>query len=168
MRDRLPCCRWVPGSSVRPRRDGRDWKADLLLVLFLAASCSVGLERPCWFSQSRRAPKGRRVNSQAASWSTQPLGVGTPRRVCWREESREGEATTSHGIKENSLGVPGLLQRTDCVVFSCFERLTQVPLTAPCPVVQTQIRESLRRGMAPLPWLDAQASLLNTCHQTLL
>uniref|UniRef100_A0A8C0NSN1 Transmembrane protein 241 n=1 Tax=Canis lupus familiaris TaxID=9615 RepID=A0A8C0NSN1_CANLF len=52
--------------------------------------------------------KAGRVDSQAASWSEQPLSLGTPCRMCQEEESRDTEAPTSQGIKESSLrGSPG-------------------------------------------------------------
>ncbi|XP_072591186.1 UDP-N-acetylglucosamine transporter TMEM241 isoform X6 [Vulpes vulpes] len=52
--------------------------------------------------------KAGRVDSQAASWSEQPLSLGTPCRMCQEEESRDTEAPTSQGIKESPLrGSPG-------------------------------------------------------------
>lgn len=67
--------------GARQPPGSRERKADDLLPFF-AASCSADLERPCWFSQSRREAKGDRRERRLTG--RQPENTA---RMMWLEKS---------------------------------------------------------------------------------
>lgn len=140
----LSCGRWTPGNSTRPQPLGsRKGKGDLLL--FLAASCSADLERPCWFSQSGRAPKPRKSGLPGCSGEHRVLQV--------IEESEDGEASLLAAARRTLfLGSLG-----------CFREWT-VSRGSPgpadcalCPGVQREMQGFTCVGMAPPSWIAAHA-----------
>lgn len=113
---------------------GRE-KADPLL--FLAASCWVDLERPCWCFQSREAPEHGR-GLLGCSWRTQPWASECPIGAVERRKARTVRPCCSLR-QELFLGVSGLLQRLDCV-----ERLPQ----SCCPCCSQLCRNRCRLSPA--------------------
>lgn len=97
------------------------------------ASCSVDLERPCWFSRSRRAPEGRksRLPGCQLEWAAPEPWNSLSHVSGGRKQGHWGPHFSGHQ-GELSPGVSGLLQRMHWVVSSCFKRLTRALLTTPC------------------------------------
>lgn len=152
----LPCGMWAPGNSVCPQPPGSgEGKDDFLL--FLAASCLAALERPCWFSQSRRAPKHRESGLPGCMWRAPPWALELPVPAIERRK-QERRDTAARCVEENFFW--GLWAAAESGL--CREAPPSPADCAVSPAVQKQMQDSTCMGMAPPTLIATQASLLNT------